>query len=220
MLATTLIKQRIQKAIVFSLFSLSGFSIMSPSFAASIDFSSWDKSGDVVALPSEATITNALADGSDDASNYNVSSNDPTYINSLETFLSFNSGDLGFDATEGSAIKKAFNVLAGDILSFDYSFLTYDTFFSDRAFVTISNSVIPLTGSSPFSYTFATSGIYNIGIGVIDVDDTFGSSILSLTNASLTNANPQPVPEPITILSSIVAGGFGVMLKRKHIKKA
>jgi hypothetical protein len=215
MLATILIQQRIQKAVIFSLFSLSGFSIVSPSFAASIDFSSWDKSGDVVALSSEATITNALADGSDDASNYNVSSNDPTYINSLETFLSLNSGDLGLDATEGSAIKKAFNVLAGDVISFDYSFLTYDTLSSDRAFVTISNSVIPLTGSSPFSYTFAASGIYNIGIGVVDVDDNFGSSILSVTNA-----NYQSVPEPITILGSILAGGFGVMLKRKHIKKA
>jgi hypothetical protein len=215
MLATILIKQRIHKTIVFSLFSLSGFSIVSPSFAASIDFSSWDKSGDVVALPSEATITNALADGSDDADNYNVSSNDPTYINSLETFLSLNSGDLGLDATEGSAIKKAFNVLAGDVLSFDYSFLTYDNLSSDRAFVTISNSVIPLTGSSLFSYTFATSGIYNLGIGVIDVDDNFGSSILSVTNASY-----QSVPEPITILGSILAGGFGVVLKKKHIKKA
>jgi hypothetical protein len=219
MLATTFIKQRIHKAIVFSLFSLSGVTIVSPSFAASLDLSSWDKSGDVFAVPSQATLTNAFSDGSDDADNYNVSSNDPTYINSLETFLGLNSGDLGLDATEGSAIKKALNVLAGDVISFDYSFLTYDTFSSDRTFVTISNSVIPLTGSSPFSYTFATSGIYNIGIGVIDLNDTFGSSTLSLTNASVTNANPQPVPEPLTTLGSILAGGFGAMLKRKHLKK-
>ncbi|MBD2495818.1 PEP-CTERM sorting domain-containing protein [Nostoc sp. FACHB-280] len=95
----------------------------------------------------------------------------------------------------------------------------------DRAFVAISNSVITLTGSSPLSYTFATSGIYNIGIGnigigIVDVDDTVGSSILSLTNASVTNTNPQPVPEPLTILGSILAGGIGVMLKRKHTKQA
>ncbi|MBD2527126.1 PEP-CTERM sorting domain-containing protein [Nostoc sp. FACHB-133] len=69
-------------------------------------------------------------------------------------------------------------------------------------------------------HTFATSGSYNIGIGVTDVNDTFGSSILSLTNASVTNSNPQPVPEPLTTLASILAGGFGVMLKRKDIKKA
>jgi hypothetical protein len=217
MLATTFIKQRIHKAIVFSLFSLSGFTIVSPSFAASLDLSSWDRSGDVVAVPGQATLTNAFSDGTDDASNYNVSSNDPTDINSLETFLGLNSGDLGLDASEGSAIKKAFNVVAGDVISFDYSFLTYDTLSSDRAFVTISNSVIPLTGSSPLSYTFATSGIYNIGIGVVDVDDTFGSSILSVSSA---NYQSKLVPEPSIILGCIVAGSFGVKFKRKHIKKA
>jgi hypothetical protein len=215
MLATTFIRQKIEQAIVFSFLGLSSFTVVSPSFAASLDLSSWDRSGDVVAVPGQATLTNAFSDGSDDASNYNVSNNDPTYINSLETFLGLNSGGLGLDASEGSAIKKAFNVLVGDVISFDYSFLTYDTLSSDRAFVTISNNVIPLTGSSPFSYTFATSGIYNIGIGVIDVNDTSGSSTLSVTNA-----NYQSVPEPITTLGSILAGGFGLMLKRKHIKQA
>lgn len=213
MFATTVIKQRIRKAIVFSLFSLSGFTIVSPSFAASLDLSSWDKSGDVFAVPGQATLTNAFSDGSDDASNYNVSSNDPTYINSLETFLGLNSGDLGLDASEGSAIKKAFNVVAGDVISFDYSFSTYDTLSSDRAFVTISNSVILLTASSLFSYTFATSGIYNIGIGVVDVDDAFGSSILSVSSV---NYESKSVPEPSIILACIVASGFGVKLKRKQ----
>jgi hypothetical protein len=198
MLISTFIKRNLNQALVFSFLSLSSFTIASPSFAASLNLSSWDKSGDIVAVPSQATLTNAVADGSDDATQYNVSGNNPDNIGSLETFLGLNFGDLGFDATEGSAIKSALNVLAGDALSFDYSFLVYDDFFSDRAFVTINNSVISLTGSSPFNYTFATSGIYNIGIGIFDVNDTFGSSILSLTNASVTNANPQPVPEPLT----------------------
>lgn len=215
MLATTFIKQRIHKAIVFSLFSLSGFTIVSPSFAVSLDLSTWDKSGDVFAVPGEATLTNAFSDGSDDTSNYNVSSDDPTYINSLETFLGLNSGDLGLDATEGSAIKTTLNTLAGDVISFDYSFLTYDTLSSDRAFVTISNSVIPLTTSSPFSYTFTTSGIYNIGIGVVDVDDISGSSILSVSSA---NYQSKSVPEPAIILGCIIASSFGVKLKRKEIK--
>lgn len=220
MLIATFIKRNINQAVVFSFLSLSSFTIASPSFAASLDLSNWDKSGDVFAVPSQATLTNAFSDGSDDADNYNVSSNDPTYINSLETFLGLNSGNLALDTTEGSAIKKALNVLAGDVISFDYSFLTYDTFSSDRAFVTVSNSVIPLTGNSSFSYTFATSGIYNVGIGVVDVDDTFGSSTLSITNALVTNGNPQSVPEPMTTLGSILAGGFGLILKRKHIKPA
>ncbi len=219
MLISTLIKRNLNQALVFSFLSLSSFTIAYPSFAASLNLSSWDKSGDVVAVPSQATLTNAFTDGSDDATQYNVSGNDPDSIGSLETFLGLNFGDLGFDATEGSAIKSALNVLAGDVLSFDYSFLIYDDSFSDRAFVTINNSVISLTGSSPFTYTFATSGIYNIGIGIIDVNDTSGSSILSLTNASVTNANPQSVPEPLTTLGFTLVSGFGLMLKRKPIKK-
>jgi hypothetical protein len=219
MLISTLIKRNLNQALVFSFLSLSSFTIASPSFAASLNLSSWDKSGDIVAVPSQATLTNAVADGSDDATQYNVSGNNPDSIGSLETFLGLNFGDLGFDATEGSAIKSALNVLAGDVLSFDYSFLIYDDSFSDRAFVTINNSVISLTGSSPFTYTFATSGIYNIGIGIIDVNDTSGSSILSLTNASVTNANPQSVPEPLTTLGFTLVSGFGLMLKRKPIKK-
>jgi hypothetical protein len=216
MLATILSKQKIQKAIVFSLFSLSSFTIASPSFAASINLSSWDRSGDVFATPGEATLTNAFSDGTDDDVNYNVSNNDPTEVDSLETFLGLNLGSLGLDATEGSAIKKAFNVVAGDVFSFDYSFLTYDTFASDRAFVTISNSVIPLIGSSNFRYTFATSGSYNIGLGVVDVDDVSGSSILRVSRA---NYQSTSVPEPSLLLGFILTGGLGVMLKRKDIKK-
>lgn len=218
MLIATFIKRSINKAMVFSFLGLSSFTTACPSFAATLDLSNWDKSGDVLAVPSQATLTNAITDGSDDARNYNVSSNDPIYINPLETFLALSPGVLGFDATEGSAVKTALNVQAGDVISFDYSFLTYDTFFTDRAFVTINNSVIPITGSFPFRYTFATSGIYNIGIGVVDVNDTFGSSTLSIINASVTNANNQSVPEPSITLIFILAGGVGLILTKKRIK--
>ncbi|MEA5566033.1 PEP-CTERM sorting domain-containing protein [Anabaena sp. UHCC 0399] len=218
MLNTTFMARRLHQAMVVSFLSLSSFTIASPTFAASLDFSTWETSGDVSPTLTETKLTNAFADGSDDAVNYNLSGNDPTDINSLETFLAINPGNLGSDATEGSAIKTALNVLAGDIFSFDYSLLTYDTVSSDRAFVTIGNSVFSLNGSTPFSYTFATSGIYDIGIGVIDVNDVVNSSILSLTNASLTNS--QSVPEPVTTFASILAGGVGLMLKRKDSKKA
>ncbi|MBD2199479.1 MULTISPECIES: PEP-CTERM sorting domain-containing protein [Calothrix] len=218
MLNATFIVSKLHQAIVVSFLSLSSFTIASPTFAASLDFSTWDKSGDVFSNLTETKLTNAFTDGSDDADNYNLSGNDPTDISLLENFLALNPGKLGDDATEGSAIKTALNVLAGDVFSFDYSFSTYDTVSSDRAFATIGNLVFSLTGSTPFSYTFATSGIYNIGIGVIDVNDVVNSSTLSLTNASLTN--PQSVPEPLTTLGSILAGSFGVMLKRRDSKKA
>ncbi len=217
MLATTFIKRRVQQVMIFSLLSLSSFTVASPSFAVSLTLNNWERLGDVV-TPGQATATNALADGSDDTVKYNVSGNHPAYINSLETFLGLNSGDLGLDATEGSAIKTALKVLDGDVISFDYSLLTYDASSTDRAFVTISNSIIPLTGNSTFSHTFAKSGTYNVGIGVVDVNDYIGSSKLSVTNANYQPVSSQPVPEPLTTLGSVIAIGFGVMCKRKQIK--
>jgi hypothetical protein len=73
------------------------------------------------------------------------------------------------------------------------------------------NPYLRQTGNNTFSYTFNTAGTYNVGIGVVDVNDFVTSSGLSVRNA-----NTQPVPEPLTILGSAIAAGFGVMLKRKQ----
>ncbi|GAB1539886.1 hypothetical protein NUACC21_25540 [Scytonema sp. NUACC21] len=215
-LLKSLLKRSSHKIVAFSLFSLGSFSIASPSFAASLDVGSWARSGDVSQTAGQATLTNASADGSDDVINYNVSGNNPSGISNLETFLGVSQGTLGLDATEGSAIQTALNVIAGDTFSFDWNFTTFDTRSIDRAFVTIGNSVFNLDGTSGrFSRTFDTPGTYNIGIGVIDVDDFTNSSRLTLSNA-----NQEPVPEPLTILGSLTALGFGASLRRRFRKKA
>lgn len=225
-LLKSLVKRSSKKAVAISLFSLSSFTLASPSFAASLDVGSWTRSGDVSQTPGQATLTNAFPGGVDDtAANpnniSNVSGSEPTFISNLETFLGVNQGALGLDATEGSAIQTPLSIMAGDVFSFDSNFISNDDPGFDRAFVTIvnsaiGNSVIPVTGNSRFSYTFTTAGNYNVGIGVVDGGNDFVRS----SRLSVSNANLEPVPEPLTILGSLSALGFGAGLRRRFRKQA
>ncbi|MEM6402758.1 MAG: PEP-CTERM sorting domain-containing protein [Cyanobacteria bacterium P01_D01_bin.116] len=132
-------------------------------------------------------------------------------------------------AIEGSAITTNLNARQGDRLIFDWNFLTNDTF-DDYAFF-VANGVITRladvnnanntsslfnseTGTRTFNYTFANTGNYQIGIGVTDIGDFNGTSALQISNAQT-----EPVPEPFTILGTVVAGGFGIMFRRKRFKK-
>lgn len=212
----SLLKRFKKKAIAY-IFVASSTTIASPAFAASVNFNTWTGSGDFTTSPNEATVTNAVFDGSDDGgTNYNVSGNDPNiFIDDLETFIGIAPESLGSDAAEGSAIKTIFTgVQAGDVFSFDWNFLTYDTVNIDRAFIAINNSIFNLTGGTPFSYTFNTAGNYTVGIGVIDVNDVTDSSKLTVRNG-----NYEPVPEPLTVFGSLTALGFGAAMKRRLQKK-
>jgi hypothetical protein len=221
-------------------FFLGSFILGSPSQAASVNFTNFF--GDVTNSGGQTSLTNAF-DRSDDASgNYNVSGNTPGSADDLETFLGITPGSLGGNTFEGSAVRTALAASAGDVFSFDWVFRTNEpvgSTFPDYAFVTIGSQVFNLanitnattipggtlgsnpnpylrqTGNNSFSYTFNTAGTYNVGIGVVDVNDFLTSSGLSVRNA-----NTQPVPEPLTILGSGIAAGFGVILKRKQAKKA
>ncbi len=119
----------------------------------------------------------------------------------IETFLGLNLGEIDLigngDATEGSALQKQVVVETGDILSFDFNFLTNETTFDDFAFVSVipntnfeladisSASVLSSTrfeletGYDNFTYEFTEAGTYNVGIGIVDVTDTaFESGLL------------------------------------------
>ncbi len=197
------IKKSLFTAGATSLLSLGTLAIANPSYAASIHLSNWSTIGDTIVTNSQATINSGtlntvLAGGG---------------TGSIEDFLGITAGSLDpvgstFGATQGSAIKKTFtSINAGDFFRFNWNFATSDT---DSAFVTINSSIIPLTGSKPFSYSFATAGSYNIGIGVVDVEDTIGNSTLTVSDADL-----QAVPEPMTILGSAVALLFGTLMRRR-----
>ncbi len=159
---------------------------------------------------------------------------------SLEAFLGLAPGSLdnlgNGDATSGSAIKQTFLAEAGDILTFDWNFLTDEgtpSFFNDFSFVSLSvlselgdttsifmNSLTPFnqeTGFQTFSFTIPTTGTYTLGLGATDVADTIVDSGLLVDNVKLTS-----VPEPTSTLGVLAFGAFGAssLLKRKRQQKA
>ncbi len=113
----------------------------------------------------------------------------------LENFLGLNPGDIDSigdgDATEGSALRKTITVEAGDVLSFDFNFLTNErtpTLFNDFAFVSIvpnslseladTNSLFEEIDYDNFTFVFSEAGTYTVGIGVVDLQDTATDSSL------------------------------------------
>ncbi|WP_424094547.1 calcium-binding protein [Moorena producens] len=169
------------------------------------NFINWNTIGDASiettafgSIPSQgkfqALITNDVGSVSDSA---------------LENFLGFNPGSIdGFgngDAKEGSALKlQPITVNAGDVLSFDFNFLTDeltpDSTFKDFAFVSIIPNVLSNladTNSSfllsptgfreetdydTFTYKFPTAGTYLVGMAVVDVEDELLESALLVDN--------------------------------------
>ena len=212
------IKQTVTAAIVVSLGTLAA----KPSQAAVVDFSTWNSTG---------TVSN-LGNGQ-----VNLESTGEFADGPLQSFLGLNSSDLdiGGEAFEGSAVTNNITAAAGDKFSFTYNFLTDETAstigaLNDFAFVSINGVVNQLTdvsdaintsssfnsetGLRTFSTTFANSGNFQVGLGVVNVDDFSGTSAFQVTNASI-----ESVPEPSTILGTLVAGGFGAMFRRKRSKK-
>ena len=118
--------------------------------------------------------------------------------------------------TEGSLIHQSFFVLAGQTLSFDWSFATLETQFQDRAFVVVNGQVSTLTtatggASGHFSQLFGSARTVSLAIGVIDTVDYLGTSTLTVSNAALS-----PVPEPATL--ALMVGGLGLLALRRRAR--
>ncbi|MDJ0616730.1 MAG: PEP-CTERM sorting domain-containing protein [Calothrix sp. MO_192.B10] len=152
----------------------------------------------------------------------------------LETFLGLSSGSLtNLGAIEGSAIKQTITVGAGDTLNFDWNFLTDDLpnlNYNDFAFFSITNvkqladtfsptnfsfsHLYDETGYQTYTYNFQSAGTYTLGFGVVDVGDDTVNSALLVDNVKLTKA--YPVPEPMSILSTGIVLGFGVLFTKEY----
>ncbi len=147
----------------------------------------------------------------------------------LEEFLNFPSGlldNLGNgDATEGSAIKQTFTANAGDVLTFDWNFLTNEgtpSSFNDFAFFGVSPFALELadtnssgffgtsavnfsqeTGFQTISVGIAQTGTYTLNFGVVDVGDTAVDSALIVDNIQVLSLGS------ITSKNDVVFGGEG-----------
>lgn len=137
----------------------------------------------------------------------------------VEKFLGLNAGSLNKlekSATSGSALQQTFTAKAGDVLTFDWNFLTNEVLppinYSDFAFVSINSQSDPSsnilselanattsqfttsqtpffeeTGLHSFSYIIPKTGTYTLGLGVSDAGDTTRTSGLLIDNVKLTS---------------------------------
>jgi hypothetical protein len=248
------IKRCTLKAVVVSFASFGGLATVAfPSFAAQVNFSGWQVSGDVTTPGvGQANLSNnaLLNDDSPQPDRlFNFSGNpatEATPTTPLQTFLGVAEDFLDVDSSrvafEGSAIRNTIAAQAGDVFRFSYNFLTNETAFvnpfDDYAFFFVRNAdtnqvvefnalAFPNAASNPSSpyntqtgfltnsFTFSAPGNYTLALGVVDVNDYNVSSALQIRDANL-----EPVPEPLTIVGSLTALGFGVGLRRRFRKQA
>ncbi|MEQ9482536.1 S8 family serine peptidase [Coleofasciculus sp. F4-SAH-05] len=172
------------------------------------DFTDWNSIGDATiqtatigSTPTDGTFQALITNGQGSVSDSN-----------LETFLGLNSGELdnlgNGDAIEGSALQLTpITVKAGDIVSFDWNFITNEqtpSNYNDFGFISISSTLLSeladtnqqfnrFTGSfgkqtnyGTFDYQFTQAGTYTIGLGLVDADDNSVDSGLLVDHFQIT----------------------------------
>lgn len=133
---------------------------------------------------------------------------------------------------EGSAIRQNFFARAGDVLTvrFDWAFLSADTAQADFGFVAINDTVVNFVNatSAPlastfngtfgdlnnvtwnwttvdYSFTATTTGTVSLALGVVDVNDTQGTSELRVDNINV-SAVPEPETWGLALAGLLIAG--------------
>lgn len=136
----------------------------------------------------------------------------------IESFLNLPYGSLKSlgkgNIDEGSAIKTSFTAKAGDILSFDWNFMTNEkdsTLVGDNkdfGFITLNSlpynaadtsssfktSLTPFsdeTGFKTLSIEIPVTGTYTLGLGVVNVGDPIYDSAFAIDNVKLSSAYDQ-----------------------------
>jgi filamentous hemagglutinin family protein len=132
----------------------------------------------------------------------------------VETFLEVANGTLNSlgngSVTQGSAMQSTFTAQAGDVVSFQWNFLTDEldqsVVYNDFGLITLTSaststlvvrnqsSFVPTTavgfdgqtGFKTFSTSVPNSGTYKLGLGVVDVSDMVVASALLVDNVSIT----------------------------------
>ncbi len=167
----------------------------------------------------------------------------------IELFLDLLPGSLGdllppnaFPIGTGSAIYLDIIANAGDVLSFDWNFLTNEAvtpnaLVNDFSFWSLSNEQGAVVLATPFStgflssptvfsfetgystssYTILNDGTYRLGFGVMNSGDDGGDSGLLIDNVTLAAAIPEPAS--VTLVSvSLVLSAVGLR-RRWHAKR-
>ena len=154
----------------------------------------------------------------------------------VEEFLGLAGGTLqNQGATEGSAFRQTFTANAGDVVTFDWNFLTNEPTPSnnnDFALATLAGSTPNLaktdstfiqsftdfneeTDFQNFDFTIPSTGSYTLGFGVVDVGDENVDSGLLVDNVSLQGS---AVPFELSPRLGILAlGAWGVTARLKSL---
>ncbi len=138
--------------------------------------------------------------------------------------------------TNGTGLSQSVTVNAGDVLSFDWNFVSDElnelVSFNDFTFFTIDSTAYFLasrnastfnivsppsgfdgqTGWSSSSHTFSSAGTHTIGFAVFNVGDAGHNSALLLDNVTIA------VPEPGVIGMAVIAGA-GMLARRRRISR-
>ena len=235
---STLAKSSTLAASVLGLLSLSTVLVAAPSQAAVINGSfeqglfGWQSTKSVASIDSSIGVN--PTDGYFQTS---LVTNSSASAASIEKFLGLTRGSLSTlgngVANGGAAIKQTFTASAGDVVSFDWNFLTDEgtpnarnndfAFFSLTGLTELADTKVSFVDSlSPFreetgyqttSYNITTAGTYTLGFGVINSGDRKVQSGLLVDNVS-----SEPVPEPASMLGILAFGALGgkKLLKRKQ----
>ncbi len=203
-------------ALALGLLTLAGNS--AHAHATTDNLGGWSVVGDVISQAGAITLTTAFTDA-DPAGDqpFNLSGTGAALIGDLETAAGVAAYRLDLSpaeyGTEGSLAAQTFAAVAGQTLSFAWSFGTLETLFQDRAFVVIDGVITTLAtrgapgaASQTFSHTFGQTGNARLAFGVIDTSDVVGVSSLTVGNLRLTVA---AVPEPAA--SALLLAGLGVL---------
>jgi hypothetical protein len=223
-------------ALFVALAATSFAQVVNGDFSSSL--SGWFTTGDASVRDGAGFITTASFSEDDDnvgVGTYNFSGNETTFAADLETSLGLSPDALSPDvsngvlATEGSAIFQSVTVQAGDVLRFDWTFLTNEDGGNDYAFLVINGTVfnlsngLTLSSASSYDFGFTTtsqsyqSSVFDsaatltVGFGVVDVDNFVGSSALVVDNVSVAVV---PEPSAFAALAGFAALGFAALRRR------
>jgi hypothetical protein len=135
---------------------------------------------------------------------------------------SISSADLCFpySCINGNGMYQSVSVSAGAVLIFDWQ-AGLETFSNDVAFLIAGDDIVSIaTGrgaqqSGKFSYTFGSTGIFNVGFGIMNgLDFCCNVEYLYIDNVTISSVS---VPEPGT-LALLGLGLVGVGLRRRMAK--
>lgn len=123
--------------------------------------------------------------------------------------------------TDGSAVKTALTLHAGDVVSFNWTFATTDWApYKDFAFASVNGSAFMLadtqsvgnvgaSGAHTFTYTAPVDGTYTIGAGVMNDQDQNMNSYLEVDHLAVNGVTVQNFANGLTGLNGVTSTALG-----------